>query len=256
MPEATEDTVKFLERAEAAFRDLFDRARSTHELHFAIALAPEFRGCQDAGWCTWEESHRAFDEYSAYIEREPPSTFKARVAMSFYCHLSEASGYYEAPKNMMRIVGAEKYVMWPFLKLNSSHAATGKVVAPNANKIFRDLVGHAESLGLSDLAHCFRDAFDPDVRNGYAHADYILWTDGLRLRRQAGGHPRVISWPDFTQILLRGYNFYGILRQLIAEYVGSYATPKTIRASMAGEPATDWTIAVDATTGAFSISTR
>jgi hypothetical protein len=156
---------------------------------------------------------------------------------------------------MMRIVGGEAYVMWPFLKLNSTHAATGKVVAPNANKIFRDLVGHAESLGLSDLAYCFRDAFDPDIRNGYAHADYIFWTDGLRLRRQAGGQPRIITWPDFSQILLRGYNIYGILRQLIAEYVRSYSTSKTIRASMAGEPATDWTIAVDASTGAFSIST-
>jgi len=255
MPEATEDTIKFLKRVEAAFRDLFDRARSINELHFALALAPEFRGCQDAGWCTWEESNRAFDEYSEFVEREPPSTFKTRVAMSFYCHLSEASGYYEAPKNMMRIVGGDEYRMRPFLELNSTHGATGKVIAPNANKIFRDLIGHAESLGLSELAHCFRDAFDPEVRNGYAHADYILWTDGLRLRRQAGGRPRLISWPDFSQILLRGYNFYGILRGLIGEYVASYATPKIIRASMAGEPATDWRIEVESASGAFSIST-
>jgi hypothetical protein len=174
--------------------------------------------------------------------------------MSFYCHLSEASGYYEAPKNMMRIVGGQEYQMWPFLKLNSIHGARGKVIAPNANKIFRDLAGHAETLGLSDLAHCFRDVFDPDVRNGYAHADYILWSDGLRLRRQAGGHPRVISWPDFSQILLRGYNFYGILRQLINEHVAAYATPKIIRASMSGEPATNWRIGIDSASGAFSIS--
>jgi hypothetical protein len=256
MPEATDDTIEFLNRVEAAFRDLFERARSTHELHFALALAPEFRGCQDAGWCTWEESHSAFDEYSSYLEREPPSNFKTRVALSFYCHLAEASGYYEAPKNMMRIVGGQEYVMWPFLNLNSTHGNTGKVIAPNANKVFKDLAGHAKTLGLTGLAECFRDAFDPDIRNAYAHADYILWSDGLRLRRQAGGLPRVISWPDFTQILLRGYNFYGILRQLMGEYLASYTVPKTIEASMSGEPAADWTIAVNPVTGAFSISSR
>ena len=256
MPEATEDTLKFLDDTEAAFRDLFERAKSAHELHFALSLSPEFRGCQDAGWCTWEESNRAFDEYKTYLAREPGSPFKTRIALSFYSHLSEASGYYEAPKNLMRIVGGQEYRMWPFLELNRLHTSSGKVVAPNANAIFRDLIGHAETIGLSNLARCFRDAFDPDIRNGYAHADYIIWRDGLRLRRQAGGSPRVISWSDFEQCLLRGFNFYGILRNLLNEYLDSYRTPKTIRASMSGEPTASWTIAVDPETGAYTISTR
>ncbi len=255
MAEAREDTIKFLEAAEAALRELFERAKSSHELHFALALAPEFRGEQGPGWCAWQESHRAFDEYSRYLEQEPPSPFKIRVALSFYCHLSEASGYYEAPKNLMRIASGEPHRMWPFLELNRIHAATGKIIAPNANAVFRDLVGHAESLGLSSLAAAFRDAFDSDVRNGYAHADYIIWQDGLRLRRQAAGHPRVIAWDDFSQILVRGMNFYGVLRQLLDEYVRSYHTPKTIHASMSGEPPSHWTISVDPETGAYSIST-
>ena len=47
----------------------------------------------------------------------------------------------------------------------------------------KDLIGHASDLGLSELAEVLRDAFDPDVRNAVAHADYIIWSDGLRLRR-------------------------------------------------------------------------
>jgi hypothetical protein len=36
----------FFEKAERALRDLFDRAKAAHELHFAMALMPEFRGEQ------------------------------------------------------------------------------------------------------------------------------------------------------------------------------------------------------------------
>src|SRR5262245_28675817 len=34
MASASDETEKFLERAQAAFRDLFDRAKAAHELHF------------------------------------------------------------------------------------------------------------------------------------------------------------------------------------------------------------------------------
>ncbi len=106
---------------------------------------------------------------------------KCRVALSFYCHLAEASGFYEVPKNMLRIAGGESHVLWPFINLVQSHKQTGDRIAPNANKVLKDLTGHAKELGFDELAEVFRDAFDPDVRNGYAHADYIVWNDGLRL---------------------------------------------------------------------------
>jgi hypothetical protein len=61
----------------------------------------------------------------------------------------------------------------------------------------KDLIGHASDLRLSELAEVLRDAFDPDVRNAVAHADYIIWSDGLRLRRPNGGRPRVIPWDEF-----------------------------------------------------------
>jgi hypothetical protein len=41
-------------------------------------------------------------------------------------------------------------------------------MAPNANRIMKDLIGHAADLGLAELAEVFRDAFDPDVRNAIA----------------------------------------------------------------------------------------
>ena len=75
---------------------------------------------------------------------------------------------------MLRVVGGQPYNLWPFQDLVETHRKTGAVIAPNANKVLRDPAGHAATLGLSELAEVFRDAFDPDIRNAYAHADYII----------------------------------------------------------------------------------
>jgi hypothetical protein len=146
---------EFFELAEKTLRDLFDKAKSINEVQFVLSMCPEFRGSQDPGWCTWEETDRAFEEYLGFIKNEKQSPFKTRVVLGFYCHLSEASGFYECPKNLLRLVGGECYRMWPFLELNRSHGVTGKKIAPNANKVFKDLIGHAMELGLKDLAADF-----------------------------------------------------------------------------------------------------
>jgi hypothetical protein len=72
-------------------------------------------------------------------------------------------------------------------------------------------------MGLDDLAEVFRDAFNPDVRNAYAHADYIIWNDGLRLRKCNGGRSRRIPWSEFNEIFCRGINFFHILREVVNE---------------------------------------
>ena len=88
----------FFEKLERTLRDLFDRARARNELHFALSLNPEFRGEQGPGWSTADDAHRAFDEYLAFLREGEFTSLKARVALAFYCHLAEASGYYEIPK--------------------------------------------------------------------------------------------------------------------------------------------------------------
>jgi len=255
MAELSEETVLYFEKAEKAFRELFEAAKAMNELQFAFCLSPEFRGEQGPGWCTWQETNKAFDEYSEFIDQKPTTSFKVRVALSFYCHLAEASGFYEAPKNLMRVASGEDYNVWPFLKLNRKHSETGKIIAPNANKIFKDLIGHAESLGMHELSEVLRDAFDADIRNGYAHSDYIIWHDGLRLRRQAAGFPKIIKWDEFDQKLLRAMNFYHIIRELIKEYIVSYDIAKEVIASLGrNEPQFRWKIEYNRSTGAFSIS--
>lgn len=246
---------EFFEKTERAFRDLCDRARAKNELHFALSLNPEFRGEQDAGWSTADDAHMAFAEYLAFLTEGEFTSLKARIALAFYCHLAEASGYYEIPKNMLRVVGGQPYNLWPFQDLVETHRRTGAVIAPNANKVLRDLAGHAASLGLSELAEVFRDAFDPEIRNAYAHADYTIWKDGLRLRKRNGGFPRKVPWPEFQARFDRGINVFHLLREIVNEYVASYHPARQFRGRMAdNEPELMWTVHFDPEKKIFGIS--
>jgi hypothetical protein len=246
----------FFEKAERSLRELFDRAQASHELHFAMALMPEFRGEQDAGWSTADESVRAYDEFAELVRSLPKTLGRVRVVLAFYMHVAEGAGFYEIPKKLLLTIEGRGNNMWPFQNLVERHRASGEIIAPNANQIMKDLIGHASELGLTELAEVFRDAFDPGVRNAVAHADYIIWPDGLRLRRRNGGWPREIPWKDFTSLTDRGLNLFAFIRHLSDEYVHSYATPKTIRSRMnKNEPLTDYTIYYQPTTGAFGFIT-
>jgi len=246
----------FYEKAEAAFKELFEAAKAKNELQFAFSLTPEFRGSQGPGWNTAIETQRAFDEYHKFIQQGGNTPIQVRVALGFYSHISEASGFYEIPKNMLRVADGHQYNLWPFMHLVKTHADSGARIAPNSNKVVKDLVGHSDSIGLHSLAEVFRDAFDSDLRNGYAHADYVLWQDGIHLPRRNGGYPKVIEWIEFNQIFERGINFYLILRSVVDEYVKSYNPAKRVRAALnPGEPEFLWTIEYDPKQSSFSIST-
>lgn len=244
----------FYDKAEAAFRELFELAKVKNELHFALSLAPEFRGFQGPGWSTAQDAHEAFGEYLDFLNEGDFTSLKARVALALYCHLAEASGFYEIPKNMLRVSEGEKYNLWPFQNLVERHKISGAVIAPNANRVMRDLAGHSKNIGLDSLAEVFRDVFDPDLRNAYAHADYIVWDDGIRLRKRNGGYPKLVTWPEFNGHFLRGVNFFSMIGQIVQEYMRSYNPAKQVRGQLAEEPEGIWTIHSDPSRRSFSIS--
>lgn len=243
----------FYDKALTALRDLFEKAKAAQELHFAMSLMPELRGAQDGGWNTAEESVRAYDDFEALVKKMSKDDLRrVRVLLSFYLHVSEGSGFYEIPKKMMLTIEGKGNNLYPFQKLVKKYRRTGKAIAPNANAIMKDMMGHAYDLGLYDLSDIFKDAFDSDVRNAVAHADYTLVSDGMRLRRRNGGQPREIMWADLEAILCKGLNFFSFVRQIAHGYVTSYDPPKTIKSRMAGnEPITDWTIYYGPNAGTF-----
>jgi hypothetical protein len=80
------------------------------------------------------------------LRPNPADAFKAKGAPVFYCHLAEASGFYEVPKNMPRGAGGERCNARPFQELVEMHKHTGAVIAPNANQVLRDLVAQRRNL--------------------------------------------------------------------------------------------------------------
>jgi hypothetical protein len=244
----------FYEKAKKSFQHLFELAKAKNELHFAFSLGPEFRGIQGPGWNTAQEAHVAFDEYLEFMKSNPDNSFKARVCLAFYCHLAEASGFYEIPKNMLRVAEGQRYKAWPFQEIVDKHKATGILVAPNANKVIRNLVGHATTLGLNDMAEVFRDAFDSDVRNGFSHADYVIWDDGIRLTKRNGGDRRIVSWPEFNAFLERGINFFKLLGETVKDHRDSYNSPKQVWGQSGNAPECMWTIHNNPEAKTFSFS--
>jgi hypothetical protein len=244
---------EFYNKAMSAFRDLCNRAKAAHELHFAIALMPEFRGMQDAGWSTAFEATHAYEDFADLLETIDKSrSIYPRVALAFYNHVAEGSGFYEVPKKLMLTIEGRGNNMSPFQNLVEKHKVTGEAIAPNANRIMKDLIGHATELGLARLVEVFRDAFDADVRNAVAHADYIIWEDGLRLPRKSGGIPKVIAWSEFTHVINRGLNLFGAMREVRHEFVCSYYPPKTIRSRLcADDPEEECTIYYNPETARF-----
>jgi len=246
---------EYVDRCLAAWQELFDAAKAREEVQFAMALNPEFRGMQDAGWSTAEEATRALDEYLELLNGLKPSPVRIRVALALYSYLSEATGFYEVPKNMMRIASGDDYNLWPFQHLVEKHATSGAIIAPNANRVMRDILGHAEELGLERIKSIILETFDPEIRNGYAHADYIIWSDGIRLRKRNGGHPLVVSFDDFVSKLNRAIAFFKLLQEAMMTAVRSYNPPKRIIGRLNKKdiplPAL---IAFDPATGRFSIS--
>jgi hypothetical protein len=232
------------------------RRRSTSYI-FAMALMPEMRGAQDAGWNTAQEAVTAFDEYSALLKSmNAEKLVRIRVVLAFYLHASESGGFYEIPKKLLLTVEGRGNSMFPFRSLVNKHRKTGQAIDPNANRIMKDLMGHAWTLGLRELSEVFADAFDVDVRNAITHANYTLAPDGMRLPRRNGGQVRVISWEQFDAIMSRGLNLFSFIRQLSDEYVRGYHPPKTIKARLNEyKPLTDYTIYYDPETHAFGFKT-
>jgi hypothetical protein len=256
-PQCHPDNVGFFEKVDRTFRELCERAKAANELHFALALFPEFRGMQDAGWNTAQEANRIFDDYTTLLEKlDHGSTIRTRVALSLYVQLAEGSGFYETPKKLLLTVEGKGNNTTPFNPLVTRRRTTGQIIAPNASKVIGDLVEHAAALGMQELAEVFRDSFDADLRNGYAHSDYVIWRDGLRLPKRNGGQPRLIPWDDVAMLFERGINLFAIIREIWVEYTRSYETPKVVRGQLDNEPTADWVVYSNPKTKSFGITTR
>ncbi len=176
------------------FTYLFAYARKINEIDTAAALMGEFRGAQNAGWSTVQTAYEVFEELKALGNKGAPLTRpELRQVFCLYAQLAEAGGVYESLLNIMQIAQLKAYNLWPFQDLVRVRQQPRAVIGPNASAMFRRLAEIAVAIGMTALARLLEIAFRDDIRNGMAHADYVLGPDGLRLRRRNGGQPVVVS---------------------------------------------------------------
>jgi len=245
-----EENGPFLDKAHVALRDLFQRAKAADELNFAFSLAP---GSRPYSVSPVFDAHDAFKDYYDFLVNHRGEKICARIALAFYCHVSEASGFWEIPKNLLCIIKGGTYNPMPFWEFVRLHSTSGQLIAPNANKIMASIAGLANEIGLSDLAGVFRDAFDPDLRNGYAHADYAIDTKGVYVRARYE-QARLIEWGEFNLLLDKGINFYSTLMCVVGEFMRQYEVPRVVEGRLNDrDPTCNWRISYDVQKGQFSI---
>ena len=106
-------------------------------------------------------------------------------------------------------------------------------------------------LGLSSsLENVFRD----DVRNGICHADYILWGDGLRLRRRNGGFATRIEYSEIPNVVSIGLAFFETFRALGNDAIRSFDPPREIIGRFSANLPMAHTVGFNPETRSFSIS--
>lgn len=225
------------------------------ELDFAGSLNGEFRGAQDAGWSTTITAEQVFEELNERLAAGPvESLADMRIVLLLYSQLSEAGGVYECLKNMLGIVENVPYNLRPFRDLVRVRQNPNRVIGPNANATFRDLAIHARRIGMSGLSSALENVFRDDVRNGMYHSDYILWNDGLRLRRRNGGNVTRIEYAEVVDFVNIGLAFFQILQTLRKSAVQSFDPPREIIGRFSANPPMPWTVRYNSETGGFSIS--
>ena len=221
----------------------------------AGSLFGESRGMQDAGWNTSRTAHEVFDELrDLWTRGEPLSRSEVRHVLSLYSQLSEAGGVYEGLLNLMRVIQLKPYNMWPFQDLVRVRQAPTRVIGPNSNAMFRKLAETATAIGMTKLAKLLEVTFRDDIRNGIFHADYILWQDGLRLRRRTGGQIIVLDYHQLTQALQIAIFFFDLLLSTQHEAKLTFRPAREIIGRFSLNPPLPHTVEYGED-GSFSIST-
>ncbi len=246
------ENAQFLILFKKSFIELLALAKKKNELHFAFALSPEFRGMQDAGWNTAVESMRAFEEYIEFLDTIKNWKMRIRISLAFYCHIAESSGLYEVIKKMLNICSGKSNGVAPFADIVRENSQ-GSTITPNTNMVTKNLIIHANKLDLTDLADCLGNAFNSSIRNGYSHANYIVWNNGLRLPNRNGVGGSTIPWEIYELLLNRGINFFQIINQVIHSELLKYESKQVIECSLHDEPARKHQIHFNPESGEFKI---
>jgi hypothetical protein len=156
--------------------------------------------------------------------------------------LAEASGFWEVVKNLLGVAQGQKFNVMPFAQFTARYGTSEGSPIPNANRLMRSLVKSSGEAGFPDLKATFTEAFDPDLRNAYAHADYSLAKEGVIVLSRYN-QERVVTWRELNVLLDRAIHLYLTLNDIRVEHCRSYIEPKQVLGTLnPHDPVVPWTV--------------
>ncbi|MCX7124157.1 MAG: hypothetical protein NTU49_00095 [Gammaproteobacteria bacterium] len=117
----------------------------------------------------------------------------------------------------------------------------------------KSIVGCAQNFEFRSLSSIFQEAFDPDIRNAFAHADYVLLEKKMVIHNKCGKE-KVIPLSELNILLNKGILFYKCLLDTVDEYVLSYSKMTVVEGKLKDEPTAKWQIHYDENNQSLSVS--
>jgi len=156
--------------------DLFREAFNKDEFEFCCNLL-RVRGLESPGWDALEESTEFIHQIISLINGPLDNTFKFRMTLLLYCHITEMNDFYNIVANFLWILLGERYSIDPFWYSLYSDRKTINSPEGKVNRI-KELSIKANKPTVGDL---YEFLLVKQIRNAFFHADYTLYDQTFRI---------------------------------------------------------------------------
>lgn len=219
-----------------SIRELFVAARTRDEFEFACCLL-RVRGLEAAGWDPYTETRELIQELLALLSAPLRHKTQIRLALLLYSHLTEADAVYVMLANLLRVEQGHRYVVDPFS--NPPNDRNTQRHPPSASAVVGWLcedLRRGDRRGIADAIESF---FDKEIRNAFAHADYVIHEGYFRspsARFEVDGViTQQLPLDHFTNRLNAAFRVVGAVLDLHAEMRMSYSEPFDTTGRLGGD---------------------
>lgn len=234
----------YIARVQAAIRHLFESARVADEAAFVFSILGIDSAMEDIGWQPIAETIAFHNDFLNLFSATEDNETRVRIGLVLYGHLVEASYPYHIIYNLLQTIAGETPKIFNFLKLYR------KAIPPSVQAKINAIKALANNVGHSEIATIICDLYKNDIRNAFAHSDYVLFDGELRLKHK-GLPVRKMSYANLMVLLDSEIVFFRCLLNELESRRTSYPAGYTIsgRKSKSGYDLATITLSVDEQSG-------
>ncbi|RYZ78470.1 MAG: hypothetical protein EOP04_29670, partial [Proteobacteria bacterium] len=211
------------------FTKLFQDAKASDEFEFCSAIL-RLRGLEGPGWDPLKESSVLIQQMLGLMASPIESSFRTRIALFLYCHVTEMHDLYHVVGNMLLIAAGSRYNFNCFSGLTALCSKPANYPPSKASNI--ELWSIANE--FPELGNLFGDLVVNEVRNAFFHSDYVLTPESFNIRRGQGVKIGNVIDPKvrFEWLMPRlelGINVGLTLIQFVQSALSSYEENKVVK---------------------------